>query len=117
MVRLTYPAGVAQDFFTRTLSGGVITVVASVCMLLLFISELWLYMSVQTQTELLVDTSTGEQMQINVRTLFTLPSPSCRFASRPPPPAPAHPPPPFRSVAHCSEADRGGLREDQRHLS
>jgi len=84
MVRLTYAAGAAQDFFTRTLSGGVITVVASVCMLLLFISELWLYMSVQTQTELLVDTSTGEQMQINVRSLLTLPSPSRRFASRPP---------------------------------
>ena len=40
---------------------------ASVCMLLLFLSELWLFMTVQTQTELLVDTSTGEQMQINVR--------------------------------------------------
>ena len=94
MVRLTYAAGAAQDFFTRTLSGGVITVVASVCMLLLFISELWLYMSVQPQTELLVDTSTGEQMQINVRSLLTLPSPSRRFASRPPPlPPPTRRPP------------------------
>lgn len=41
-------------------------------MLLLFLSELWLFMTVQTQTELLVDTSTGEQMQINVRPLPAL---------------------------------------------
>ena len=44
-------------------------------MLLLFLSELWLFMTVQTQTELLVDTSTGEQMQINVRALPVLYSP------------------------------------------
>ena len=63
--------------------------VASVCMLLLFLSELWLFMTVQTQTELLVDTSTGEQMQINVRPLPALypppqPSPRNPHSAAPP---------------------------------
>jgi hypothetical protein len=34
-----YPK-INEDFFTRTLSGGIITIVSSVIMLLLFISEL-----------------------------------------------------------------------------
>ena len=51
-----------EDFFTRTLSGGVITIVASVLMSLLFLSELRLYLRLDTQYELTVDTSRGEQV-------------------------------------------------------
>jgi hypothetical protein len=95
------PAGaraqINEDFFTRTASGGVVTLVASVFMLLLFISELralphslarlvacaasaaaqrtlrccsrraGTYLQVRTLTELNVDTSRAETIQINVR--------------------------------------------------
>lgn len=60
-----YPK-VNEDFFTRTYSGGVITVVSSLVMLCLFISELSLWLRMNTISELSVDTSRGEMMDINV---------------------------------------------------
>ena len=60
-----YPK-VNEDFFTRTLSGGVITIAASLCMLVLFLSETIEYTTVRVVNELSVDRSRGEQMQINV---------------------------------------------------
>ncbi|KAL3144177.1 hypothetical protein ABBQ32_003961 [Trebouxia sp. C0010 RCD-2024] len=64
-----YPK-VNEDFFTRTYSGGVITVVSSLVMLCLFISELSLWLRMNTFSELSVDTSRGEMMDINFDITF-----------------------------------------------
>eukprot|EP00879_Flechtneria_rotunda_P009695 GHRR01010144.1.p1 GENE.GHRR01010144.1~~GHRR01010144.1.p1 ORF type:complete len:313 (+),score=78.67 GHRR01010144.1:280-1218(+) len=55
---------VNEDFFKKTMSGGVITIVASVLMALLFFSELRLYLTTQTAHELVVDTSRGAHIDI-----------------------------------------------------
>ncbi len=57
---------VNEDFFTRTLSGGVITIVSSIFMMILFISEAMDYKSIQVVNELGVDRSRGELMKINI---------------------------------------------------
>jgi hypothetical protein len=59
-----YPK-INEDFYSRTLSGGVITLASSILMLLLFFSELWLYLHASTETKLVVDTSRGETLRIN----------------------------------------------------
>ncbi|XP_019190442.1 PREDICTED: endoplasmic reticulum-Golgi intermediate compartment protein 3-like isoform X2 [Ipomoea nil] len=59
-----YPK-INEDFYSRTLSGGVITLASSVVMLLLFFSELRLYLHAVTETQLVVDTSRGETLRIN----------------------------------------------------
>uniref|UniRef100_A0A7S0MQW3 Endoplasmic reticulum vesicle transporter C-terminal domain-containing protein n=2 Tax=Pyramimonas obovata TaxID=1411642 RepID=A0A7S0MQW3_9CHLO len=64
-----YPK-INEDFFTRTFTGGIITIISSVVMLLLFFSEFWLYLSYQTTNELNVDTSRGEKLQINIDVTF-----------------------------------------------
>lgn len=64
-----YPK-VNEDFFTRTFSGGVITVVSSLVMLCLFISEFSLWLRMNTISELSVDTSRGEMMDINFDITF-----------------------------------------------
>ncbi|XP_035549042.1 endoplasmic reticulum-Golgi intermediate compartment protein 3-like isoform X1 [Juglans regia] len=64
-----YPK-INEDFYRRTLSGGVITLVSSVVMLLLFISELRLYLHAVTETKLVVDTSRGETLRINFDVTF-----------------------------------------------
>ncbi|QDZ22636.1 endoplasmic reticulum vesicle transporter [Chloropicon primus] len=60
-----YPK-VNEDFFTRTLSGGVITIISSIFMIILFISEAVDFKTIQVVNELSVDRSRGEQMQINL---------------------------------------------------
>ncbi|CAM8943088.1 unnamed protein product [Rhodiola kirilowii] len=50
-----YPK-VNEDFYSRTFSGGIITLVSSIVMILLFISELRLYLSTTTESQLVVDT-------------------------------------------------------------
>ena len=60
-----YPK-VNEDFFTRTFSGGLITILSSIFMAILFISEAVDFRKVQVVNELGVDRSRGEQMQINV---------------------------------------------------
>ncbi|KVI07262.1 Endoplasmic reticulum vesicle transporter, C-terminal [Cynara cardunculus var. scolymus] len=60
-----YPK-VNEDFYSRTISGGVITLVSSIFMLMLFFSELRLYLHSVTETKLIVDTSRGERLRINV---------------------------------------------------
>jgi len=92
-----YPK-INEDFYSRTLSGGLITIVSSILMLLLFFSELrnfsffffssfffmhyrfrdfifvffffgavlGLYLHAATETKLVVDTSRGETLRINV---------------------------------------------------
>ncbi|XP_026429545.1 endoplasmic reticulum-Golgi intermediate compartment protein 3-like [Papaver somniferum] len=64
-----YPK-INEDFYSRTLSGGVITVISSILMILLFISELRLYINSMTHTELVVDTSRGETLRINFDVTF-----------------------------------------------
>jgi hypothetical protein len=58
----------AAEFFHRSVSGGVITMVAALMMTILFFSELGLYVRVRTVNELTVDTSRGETMEIHVST-------------------------------------------------
>ncbi|CAI0446163.1 unnamed protein product [Linum tenue] len=64
-----YPK-INEDFYSRTLSGGLITLASSVLMLLLFISELRLYLHTVTETKLVVDTSRGETLRINFDVTF-----------------------------------------------
>ncbi|XP_061968204.1 uncharacterized protein LOC133691632 isoform X2 [Populus nigra] len=59
-----YPK-INEDFYSRTLSGGVITLASSIVMFLLFFSELRLYLHAVTETKLVVDTSRGETLRIN----------------------------------------------------
>ncbi|KAG5544302.1 hypothetical protein RHGRI_016898 [Rhododendron griersonianum] len=75
-----YPK-INEDFYSRTLPGGVITLASSIVMLLLFISELsrsslksllyvCLYLHAVTETKLVVDTSRGETLRINFDVTF-----------------------------------------------
>ncbi|CAJ1971782.1 unnamed protein product [Sphenostylis stenocarpa] len=64
-----YPK-INEDFYSRTLSGGVITLASSILMLLLFFSELRLYLHAVTETKLVVDTSRGETLRINFDVTF-----------------------------------------------
>uniref|UniRef100_A0A7N1A355 Endoplasmic reticulum-Golgi intermediate compartment protein 3 n=2 Tax=Kalanchoe fedtschenkoi TaxID=63787 RepID=A0A7N1A355_KALFE len=73
-----YPK-INEDFYSRTLSGGVITIASSLIMLLLFISELRLYLHAVTETKLIVDTSRGEHLKINFD--ITFPALACSMIS------------------------------------
>ncbi|XP_062231714.1 uncharacterized protein LOC133929113 isoform X2 [Phragmites australis] len=73
-----YPK-VNEDFYKRTLSGGVVTLVAAVIMLLLFISETRAYFFSATETKLVVDTSRGERLRVNFD--ITFPSIPCTLLS------------------------------------
>ncbi|KAJ7968181.1 endoplasmic reticulum-Golgi intermediate compartment protein 3-like [Quillaja saponaria] len=64
-----YPK-INEDFYSRTLSGGVITLVSAVVMLFLFFSEFRLYLYTVTESKLLVDTSRGEKLHINFDVTF-----------------------------------------------
>ncbi|XP_073010887.1 uncharacterized protein [Typha latifolia] len=64
-----YPK-INEDFYSRTLSGGIITIASSIVMFLLFISELRLYLHAVTETKLVVDTSRGETLRINFDVTF-----------------------------------------------
>ena len=65
----------AAEFFHRSVSGGVITLVASLLMTILFFSELGLFIKVRTVNDLIVDTSRGETLQIHVRFQPYIPNP------------------------------------------
>ncbi|KAE8682200.1 Endoplasmic reticulum-Golgi intermediate compartment protein 3 [Hibiscus syriacus] len=73
-----YPK-INEDFYSRTLSGGIITIVSSVVMLLLFFSELQLYLHASTETKLVVDTSRGGTLRINFD--ITFPHLACSILS------------------------------------
>ncbi|EMS52396.1 hypothetical protein TRIUR3_27593 [Triticum urartu] len=73
-----YPK-VNEDFYSRTLSGGAITLASSFIMLLLFVSELRLYLHAVTETTLRVDTSRGEKLRINFD--ITFPALQCSIIS------------------------------------
>eukprot|EP00249_Psilotum_nudum_P012806 c23998_g1_i1 orf=473-1633(-) len=59
-----------EDFYSRSLSGGIITLISSIFMLALFLTELRLYLHPVTRSELIVDTSRGETLQINLNVTF-----------------------------------------------
>ncbi|KAF5444161.1 hypothetical protein F2P56_036658 [Juglans regia] len=59
-----YPK-VNEDFYSRTFSGGLITLVSFVLMLFLFFSELRLFLHTVSETKLVVDTSRGGTLHIN----------------------------------------------------
>ncbi|XP_039006772.1 endoplasmic reticulum-Golgi intermediate compartment protein 3-like isoform X2 [Hibiscus syriacus] len=65
----SYPK-VNEDFYSRTLSGGIITLLSSLAILLLVFSEFTLYIHTVTETKLLVDTSRGETFHINFDVTF-----------------------------------------------
>ncbi|XP_073150229.1 uncharacterized protein [Henckelia pumila] len=64
-----YPK-INEDFFSRTLSGGVITLVSSICIMILFISEFRLFLHTVTDTKLVVDTSRGGKLHIDFDVTF-----------------------------------------------
>ncbi|KAJ4831065.1 hypothetical protein Tsubulata_043530 [Turnera subulata] len=73
-----YPK-INEDFYNRTLSGGIITLVSSFVMFLLFFSEFRSYWHTVTETKLLVDTSRGESLRINFD--ITFPAIRCSLLS------------------------------------
>ncbi|XP_071741615.1 uncharacterized protein [Rutidosis leptorrhynchoides] len=73
-----YPK-INEDFYSRTLSGGVITLASSIAMIFLVCSELGLYIQTITESKLMVDTSRGEKLMINFD--ITFPSVSCTLIS------------------------------------
>ena len=73
-----YPK-VNEDFHSRTLSGGVITLASSIVITLLFLSEFRLYLHTVTDTKLVVDTSRGGKLRINFD--ITFPAIPCTLLS------------------------------------
>ncbi|KAG6505135.1 endoplasmic reticulum-Golgi intermediate compartment protein 3-like [Zingiber officinale] len=73
-----YPK-INEDFHSRTSSGGVITVVSSIIIFFLFISETRLFFYSATESRLIVDASRGERLQINFDVTF--PSVACSLLS------------------------------------
>jgi hypothetical protein len=58
---------IQDDFYSKTLSGGVITILSSLFMASLFLSELGTFLSRQEVHRLEVDTSRGETINVTVR--------------------------------------------------
>ncbi|CAH8318971.1 unnamed protein product [Eruca vesicaria subsp. sativa] len=73
-----YPK-INDDFYSRTLSGGLITLASSIFMLILFFSELRIYLHPVTESQLRVDTSRGEKLRINFDVTF--PALACSIIS------------------------------------
>lgn len=73
-----YPKTI-EDVQVRTSSGAVISIVSGIVIALLVISEFSAYLSTQVHHELYVDTSIGEQLQINFDVTF--PRLPCAFVS------------------------------------
>lgn len=71
-----------EEFTVRTTTGGVVTLAATALMVLLFLSELKLFATVRTEHALVVDTTRGDTIQINVRTRPTGP-PCAAHVARP----------------------------------
>lgn len=64
-----------DEFRKRTTSGAIVTLIASVLIMALFVSELRAYLAVTKQSDMYVDTSLGERLTINFD--FTFPSFPC----------------------------------------
>jgi len=59
-----------EDFRVRTFSGAAVSIVSGLFILWLFISEFTYYLSTEVQPELLVDTTRGEKLRINMDIVF-----------------------------------------------
>ncbi|KAG6446237.1 hypothetical protein O3G_MSEX004352 [Manduca sexta] len=66
-----------DDFRVKTATGAAITITSVVVMILLFLSELYVYMSPNISEELFVDTSRGHKLRINLD--ITVPTISCSY--------------------------------------
>lgn len=66
-----------EDFRVKTATGATITILGSVTVLLLFLSELHTYMSPNISEELFVDTSRGHKLRINLDII--VPTISCNY--------------------------------------
>ena len=64
-----YPKTI-QDYQVRTLPGAAVSILGIVAMALLFLGELSLYLTVQTDHQLSVDTTRGEKLKINFNVSF-----------------------------------------------
>ncbi|KAG0570629.1 hypothetical protein M758_6G169600 [Ceratodon purpureus] len=73
-----YPK-INEDFYSRTLSGGIITIISASFMVLLFFSELRLYLSPTIVNQLVVDTERGGTIRINLDVTF--PALACSVVS------------------------------------
>jgi len=68
-----------EDFRIKTFSGGTITVISAIVMLLLFASEIQDYLTPGVEEQLFVDTSRGAKLKINLDIVF--PKIGCDFLS------------------------------------
>ncbi|XP_023337737.1 endoplasmic reticulum-Golgi intermediate compartment protein 3 [Eurytemora carolleeae] len=68
-----------EDFRIKTFSGGTITVISAIVMILLFASEIQDYLTPGVEEQLFVDTSRGSKLKINLDIIF--PKISCDFLS------------------------------------
>jgi len=59
-----------EDFRVRTFSGAAVSILSGIFILWLFISEFTYYLSTEVQPELLVDTTRGEKLRINMDIVF-----------------------------------------------
>jgi hypothetical protein len=66
-----------EDFRIKTFGGGAVTILSSVIMCLLFVSELSDYLTPQKTEELFVDTSRSNKLRINVDIEF--PNVACSY--------------------------------------
>lgn len=73
-----YPK-VNEDFYSRTMAGGVLTIASSVVMAVLFITELRLFLQPTVVNELTVDMSRGDTLKIKLD--LTFPHLSCAILS------------------------------------
>ena len=69
----------ASEFFQKSTTGGVITIVTAVLMAMLFVSELGVYLKHRTVNKLSVDTSRGETMTVHLD--VSLPKMPCSWLS------------------------------------
>ena len=60
-----------DDFRIRTRSGGILTVVSGIVMVILFASEIKDYLQPETKEELFVDTSRTGKLKINLDVIFS----------------------------------------------
>lgn len=70
---------IPKDLTETTTHGSVLSICAAIFMLMLFVAELWAFLSVQIQTNIIIDPNTDSMLRINFNiTVLDLP---CEFAT------------------------------------